>query len=65
MDINTLKSIAEFGSVGIAIFLAYVLWRLSESVIKLMTNHVNHNTAALTKLECMIAKLCKIIDKKK
>lgn len=59
MDINTFKTIAEFGAVGIALFLAYVLWRLSETVIKSYSNHINHNTAILTKLECAIQKLCK------
>ena len=58
------EKLAQFGVGGVALFLAYILWRLSDTVIKTFNNHMHHNTAALTKLECAIAKLCKIIDKK-
>jgi len=61
MDLNTMKEIASFGGTGVAIFLAYVLWQQVQATMKLMGNHLNHNTKALTKLECAIQKLCKRI----
>ena len=61
MDLNTLKELASFGGTGVAIFLAYILWQQVGATMRLMGNHLNHSTKALTKLECAIQKLCKTI----
>ena len=50
MDINTLKTLAEFGAVGIAIYLVYTQRQDRKEINKLMCNHMNHNTQALERL---------------
>ena len=57
-ELAIIEKIAQFGAVGIALFLAFIIWKLSDSVLRMMTNHLEHNTRALVKLCSLIDRLC-------
>ena len=55
MEETTLKLIADYGILGLAVFQAYILW-------KLVGNHLNHNTDALNRVEIAITKLTDFLE---
>ena len=54
MDIQT---IIQGGGVGVAVLAVVLLYKLS-------SNHIDHNTRALTKLEAAIDRLIDLLEKK-
>lgn len=65
MSIDDIEFIIQGGAVGVALFLAFILWKLMGQIITLVSNHLNHNTRALEKLSNLIDKLCEKIDRDK
>ncbi len=57
-----MEVLAEYGSTGIAIALVILLWLIVRKVLKLISNHIKHNTKALTKLSESIERLSNTID---
>ena len=63
MDINIVKSVAEVGTAGIAVFLAYILY-------KILSNHIDHsnkiidrNTEAWSKQSGVLERLVELLEK--
>lgn len=52
-----IEVLAKYGSTGIAIALVALLWLIVRKVLKLVGNHIKHNTEALTKLSDSISQL--------
>ncbi len=51
-----LTSITEYGGLGLAALLIYLSYSKDKDIIKMVTNHINHNTIALERL-------CGLIDR--
>ena len=54
---NIIDTIIQGGGVGMAVFAMYIVWKLS-------SNHINHNTEALTELKDVIRELSEVLKKK-
>lgn len=55
METTIIKSISEFGAIGLAAFLAYAYW-------KTVSNHLDHTNDALNRLEIAITKLNEFLE---
>lgn len=60
MDITTL---AQYGTTGVAIALVIALVVIVKEVLKIIGNHMNHNTSALIELKDVIRNLIKYLEK--
>jgi len=47
----------EGGAVGLTFFAIYCMWKSNQRLMKITSNHLDHNTSALTKLENAIHQL--------
>lgn len=56
-SLKTVETLVQAGAVGLCFYSLYLLK-------KLVGNHINHNTEALTKLEVTIAKLLQFLEDK-
>jgi len=54
MDI--IQLVVQFGAVGIALYLVYCQTKERKEYLKIIGNHIDHNTKALTKLIGFIEK---------
>ncbi len=51
---ETVLKLAEFGAIGVAMAMIGLFAFLLPKFLKIIGNHINHNTAALTKLNDVV-----------
>ena len=45
------QAIIQGGAIGVLVLLILVMWKMSIKILELFSNHVTHNTSALTELK--------------
>lgn len=60
---NFIEFLIQFGAVGIAFYLIYLINEKDKRITNLIENHLNHNTEMLDKLRVAVKELCIWIKK--
>lgn len=64
MEVTIIKTISEFGGIGLAAFLSYILYRIISNHLVHLTSSIDKNTETLCKLELAIGKLVELLELK-
>lgn len=62
METTIVKTISEFGAIGLSAFLAYILYRIMSNHLVHLTSSIERNTETLNKLENAIVKLVELLE---